>query len=167
MKICLISAKSDNDAIGRDNQMPWHLSPDMRHFKALTTGQVCLMGRKTYESLGKPLPNRENVVITRQPDYPLPEGVQRQTSLEQALKTYATAEKIMVIGGAQLYEQCLPLADLIYLTQVHTTVSDADTFFPTIDPRRWVEVAREDFPEEPKSGLAYSFITLAKSTSFS
>lgn len=160
MKICLVAAKSDNDAIGRANQMPWHLSADLKHFKSLTLGQVCLMGRKTFESIGKPLPQRTNVVITSQEDYSLPPDVRSASSFEDALSFYANESQIMVIGGAQLYQQALPKAQVIYLTEIHAEIADADTFFPRIDHSQWVEVAREDFPKDPSSGLAYSFVTL-------
>lgn len=143
--ISILAALSDNSCIGQNNKLPWHIPEDLKRFKELTTGKVVVMGRKTFESilgyLGKPLPNRTNVVITNQADYPVPAGVEVFTSPAAALTAH-TADEVVIIGGAQIYTQTLPLADTLYLTEVHQTVL-GDTFFPEFDKAKWHETARE------------------------
>ncbi|MSR85205.1 dihydrofolate reductase [Candidatus Uhrbacteria bacterium] len=153
MAISLIAAVAKNGCIGKNNQLPWSLPEDLRHFKELTTGHSVLMGRKTWESIPekfRPLPNRKNIVLTRQEDYQVPSGVDCYTTLDEALRVHQ-AENIFVIGGAEIYQQALPLAHKLYLTEVDQTI-DGDAFFPCINQTDWKETARE-----PHEG--FSFIT--------
>ncbi len=158
MSVSLIAAVSKNNCIGLHNQIPWHLPEDLKHFKNLTTGKIVLMGRKTWESLPekfRPLPNRKNIVVTRQSDYALPDGVERFSEIEEAIKKYGDQE-IMVIGGAEIYKQTIELADTLYITHVHQTVA-GNAFFPVIDATVWQETERKD-----EFGL--SFVTYKRST---
>lgn len=143
--LTLIAAVATNGVIGKNNELPWHLPEDLKHFKSLTTGHTVLMGRKTFESivarLGKPLPDRKNIVITRQTDYQVPEGVFVYQDIETALKNHA-GEKIFVIGGAEMYRQTIDLADTLEITHVNQAV-DGDTTFPFIDPKIWHSIAEE------------------------
>lgn len=141
--INIIVAVAENGVIGDRNALLWHISEDLKHFKALTTGHPVVMGRKTFESLGRPLPNRTNVVITRQAiDLP---GCTVVHSLEEALALFPTDEQVFVIGGAQIYAQALPLADRFYLTRVMHTY-EGDTRFPAWDETAWRLVGSESFP---------------------
>lgn len=145
ISIKLIAAISQNGCIGQNNKLPWHIPEDLKHFKELTAGKIVLMGRTTFESilgyLGKPLPNRTNIVITHQHHYAVPAGVEVFTSIDEALRAHPN-DDIMVIGGAQIYAQTIDLADTLYLTEVHQTVM-GDAFFPTIENTKWKETARE------------------------
>ena len=129
--LTLIVAASENNAIGKNNGLLWHLPDDFKHFKQTTTGHYIIMGRKTFESFPKPLPNRTHVIITRQSDYKVPENCIVVSSLQKALKSCPENEEVFIIGGGEIYKQAMPLADKIELTRVHTTL-DADTFFPEI-----------------------------------
>lgn len=145
MSLALIAAVAKNRCIGKTNQIPWYIPEDLKRFKALTMGKIVMMGRKTWESLPerfRPLPGRTNIVITRQTDYALPEGVERFGTIEDALRQHA-GEEIFVIGGGELYRETIPLAHRLYITQVDQTV-DGDVFFPKIDPEVWQEMERED-----------------------
>ena len=157
MRISLIVAMGENRVIGANNQMPWHLSADLKRFRQITMGKPMLMGRKTHESIGRPLPGRKNIVLTANPDYQAA-GCVVVHSLDEALQE-ADAEELMVIGGAALYRECLPLAERLYLTLIHREFA-GDTFFPEFDPAAWRETAREDIDHDPDSGLSYSFVTL-------
>lgn len=139
--ISIIVAVAQNGIIGGDNSLLWHISEDLQRFKAITTGHPVVMGRKTFESLGRPLPKRRNVVITRQPDYS-PEGVETAHSLEETLGLFGADEEVFVIGGGEIYRQALPLADKLYITIVHRDY-EGDTRFPTIDESVWKPAARE------------------------
>ena len=158
-QLALIAALSSNGVIGRDNTMPWHLPADLKHFKRVTLGKPILMGRKTYESIGRPLPGRENIVISTNPGLEIA-GCHTCTSLDTAL---TLAHKLnpqgrsMVIGGGQLYRLAMPLADRMYLTRVHAEI-EGDTFFPEIEPNEWREVQREDFKADSQSQWDLSFI---------
>lgn len=160
--INIIVAIDWGGAIGRRGDLIYHISGDLRHFKELTTGHTVVMGRKTFESLPKgALPNRRNIVISRNSDYSAP-GIEVASSLEEAFKM-AAGEEIFIIGGAQIYSQALPFADRLYLTNVDVaSPADADTYFPPIDTASW-QIA-EQSPEEtdPKTGLRYSFVTLTR-----
>lgn len=157
MLVSLVVAVSSNNAIGKNNQLLWHLPADLKHFKQITTGHTVFMGRKTYESIGKPLPNRRNIVISKSiKEIP---GCGVVPSLEEALLLPGKNEEVMVIGGAAIYALTLPRADRIYLTRVHQKF-EADTFFPEIDPKKWQETQREDFLADEKNPFAYSYITL-------
>lgn len=157
--ISLVVAMDRNRVIGRDNGLPWRLPNDLRHFKRLTVGKIVLMGRKTWESLGRPLPDRENWILTRDADY-LASGASVFRSLNDALQI-ADDRELMVIGGSELFAQTLPLARRIHLTEVHSEVA-GDTWFPQFDRTAWREVAREDHLADEKHAYAYSFVTLER-----
>jgi len=152
MKIVLIVAMSEDGTIGSKGKIPWHLSEDLRRFKQLTMGHPIIMGRKTYESIGKPLPGRTNIVLTRTARFTAPSGVLAFGSLEPALDhcRHQHEESAFIVGGAEVYRQALPFADKLFITEVHQYVN-GDTTFPEYDHMEWVEVAREDRPE-------YSFV---------
>ena len=160
MKISLILAMGRNRAIGRDNQLPWHLPADLAHFKATTLGKPILMGRKTWESIGKALPGRLNIVLTRQAGY-LAEGATVVSSIDDAISVCGSADELMVIGGAGVYQAVLPSAQKIYLTLVDQDF-EGDTFFPELDEQEWHEEAREDYQADDKNPHDYSFRVLRK-----
>ena len=155
MRIALIVAMSSNGVIGVDNRMPWHLSADLKRFRRITWGKPILMGRRTHESIGKPLPGRQNIVLTTNPDYRA-EGCRVVHSPGEALALASDAPEIMVIGGAALYEMFLPLTQRLYLTLIHQEFP-GDTCFPEIDWAEWQETQRETVTSD-ESGLDYSFI---------
>jgi dihydrofolate reductase len=157
MLISLVVAVAANNAIGKNNQLLWHLPADLKHFKQVTTGHTVFMGRKTFQSIGKPLPNRRNIVISK--SVTAIEGCEVLPSLEEALLLADKHEELMVIGGATIYNLALPKANRIYLTRVHHEF-EADTFFPEIDLNQWQETTREDFLPDEKNPFRYSFITL-------
>lgn len=155
--ITIIVAKSENNIIGNDNQLIWHLPNDLKHFKQLTSGHPIIMGRKTYESLGKPLPNRTNIVITRNKDWN-PEGVLVMNSLHEAIeKSKEIDEEVYIIGGGNIYEQAMDWADAVEVTEVHQEF-EGDTKFPEIDLAIWEETSREDFEKDEKHEYDYSFV---------
>ncbi|GIU45729.1 type 3 dihydrofolate reductase [Shewanella algidipiscicola] len=158
MKIAMIAAMANNRVIGKDNQMPWHLPEDLRHFKAMTLGKPVVMGRKTYESIGRPLPGRHNIVISRQAGLTI-EGVTCVTSFEAALQAAGECDELVVIGGGQLYQALLPRADKLYLTEINLDV-EGDTFFPDWNDGSWERVTTEAHTNE--KGLEYCFINLVK-----
>lgn len=155
--LSLIAAIADNNCIGINNQLPWNIPEDMKHFKEITKGKTVMMGRKTFESilgyLGKPLPGRKSIVISRNNDYKVPEGVEVFSNWEDAVKKHAD-EEVFVIGGASLYAQTINAADTLYITHVDKKV-DGDTFFPVIDASVWKETKREDHAD-------FSFVTYRK-----
>lgn len=159
-----VVAVSENDVIGRRNQLPWRLPADLRHFKALTLGKPVLMGRKTYESIGRALPGRTNLVLSRSAEFS-PIGCTVVATLDAALEAARALSTIMVIGGAQIYEECLPFTSRIHLTLVHETVQDGDTFFDSWRGPEWRESARERHEADDKNAVAYSFITLDRTGS--
>ena len=154
-RISIISALAQNRTIGIDNTLPWRLSEDLKYFKALTLGHHILMGRKTYESIGKPLPGRTTVIITRS-NYAAPEGVKSAHSLQEAIDVCGADEEIFFVGGAELYAQALPLADRLYLTEIQAEV-EGDAWFPDYDRTHWREVSRDRRSDEA-SGLDYHFV---------
>lgn len=155
--LSLIVAVAENDAIGKNNDLLWHISADLKHFKALTTGHCIIMGRKTYESFPKrPLPNRRNIVITNNMDY-CEEGCEVVHSVEEAIALCKDDEQSFVIGGATVYRQFLPLVNKIYLTKVFATF-EADTFFPEIDLSQFEQTAASEVFTDEKSGLRYQFL---------
>ena len=158
--ITLVVAVADNGVIGRDNKMPWHLPADLAHFKLLTWGKPIVMGRRTYESIGRPLPGRTNVVVTRGPAWSRP-GVVVAHSLEAAFAAAKAAPEVMVIGGAQLYAESLPRATRIEYTRVHGT-PEGDTRFAPLDLSRWREVARHEHPADARNAYALSFISYVR-----
>ncbi len=147
MTVSLIAAMAKNRVIGRDNALPWHIPADLRRFRDLTLGQTIVMGRKTYESIGAPLPGRQTVVVTRQQGYAAP-GCAVVHSLEEALAAAASAEEAFICGGGELYAETLPLAERIYLTVVELEV-EGDTLFPEIPAGEFVETSREEVDAEP------------------
>ncbi|QFT56660.1 dihydrofolate reductase [Microbulbifer sp. THAF38] len=159
--IALIAAVARNGAIGRDNELPWRLSGDLQFFKRTTMGKPVVMGRKTFESIGRPLPGRANIVITRNPDWRA-EGVEVVSTLEAGLELAdkhaqeAGASELMVIGGAQIYRLSMPLAARLYVTEVDAEVA-GDAFFPEVDDS-WVEVARECYPASEKNEYNYALV---------
>lgn len=167
MRCALIVAVAENGVIGIDNKMPWHIPADLKYFKKITMGKPMLMGRKTFESFGRPLPGRPHIVISRNEGFQY-EGVDVQHSTEEGFEfAKATAESMgleefMLIGGANIYKQLLPKVDRIYLTEIHASY-EGDAFFPDFDRAQWQEVSREDnAPEQGTPG--YSFLVLEKST---
>lgn len=157
MSVSLIVAVSTNNAIGKNNQLLWSLPNDMKFFKNTTWALPVLMGRKTFEALGKPLPGRFNIVISRQNDWK-PEGITVVNSLEEAIETaYAAHYKdVMIIGGGQVYKEAMPIADKIYLTRVDA-VLEGDTSFPGIDTKDWKMVSEQSFPADDKHAYPYHF----------
>ena len=162
-ELTLIAAAGENNGIGKDNDLIWHLSDDLKRFKQLTNGHHIIMGRKTFESFEKPLPNRTHVVITRQQDYKVPDGVIVVHNMEDALDVARRDTQPFIIGGGEIYKQALPLADKIELTRVHHTFESADTFFPEVDSYLWKETLRREHPKDDKHEYAFSFITYVKS----
>ncbi|WP_127560386.1 dihydrofolate reductase [Saccharospirillum alexandrii] len=162
MHIALIWAMARNGVIGRDNKLPWYLPEDLKYFKRVTTGKPVIMGRKTYDSIGRPLPNRTNIVVTRDSSLNL-EGVKVVTSLEDALdiaraeSVISDVDEVIVMGGAEIYAQALPHADRLYVTLVHAEV-EGDAVFPPIDLDAYQELAREDFNAEGPNPYDYSFV---------
>ena len=162
MKFALIVAMSENRTIGINNKLPWYLPNDLKYFKQVTMGKPIIMGRKTFDSIGKPLPGRTNIVITRDPDYQA-DGVQVVNGIEQALSVAEDIslinghEEVMVIGGAEIYGITLPKADRLYITHVDATV-EGDAFFPEVDWSHWQEQASEAFAAEGPNPYDYRFV---------
>ena len=162
MEKCIIVAISDNNAIGRDNQLLWHISEDLKFFKRTTLGCPVIMGRKTFESIGRALPKRVNIVISR--GFSTAEEVAVTSSLEDAFKVAeeTNLERCFVIGGGQIYSQALPLVDSLIVTHVHTVIEDADTFFPEIDPVIWQVAERSELFHDEESGYSFEFVKYVK-----
>jgi dihydrofolate reductase len=158
LELTIIVAAAENDAIGKGNKLIWHLSDDLKRFKDLTNGHHIIMGRKTFESFPKPLPNRTHVVITRQPDYKAPEGVIIVNNLEDAIDASKSDAQPFVIGGGEIYKQALAFADKIELTRVHEDF-EADTFFPKIDSTIWKEISNTFHKKDEKHDYEFSFLT--------
>ena len=156
LPITLIAALDRNRAIGRGNALPWHLPDDFRHFKALTLGKTVLMGSHTARSLGRALPGRCNLVLTRSGAVPF-EGMQAVASLEQAAAV-AGADELMVIGGAQVYALTLPLAQTLHLTHVDTAIADADAWFPAYDPAQWIAQTSERHGIDARHALGFEIV---------
>ena len=155
MRLSLIAAVARNGVIGRDNDLPWRLSADLRHFRQLTTGHPIVMGRKTWESIGRPLPGRRNIVLSRDPDF-VADGAEVFPALDEALGAVAEEEEVFIIGGAALYAGALPRADRLHLTRVDAEV-EGDVHFPEFDGDRWVCVSRESHPADERNEYAYAF----------
>ena len=156
MKISLIAAMDQNRLIGNNNQLPWHLSEDLRHFKALTIGKPIIMGRNTFESIGKALPGRQNIVLTSNKDWTA-EGVDAADSLEAGIALAGDADEIMIIGGVKLYQFALPVADCMYLTLIEQSF-EGDAHFPAWDESEWQETSRETQDID----FVFHFVTLIK-----
>ena len=155
--LSLVTAMDNNRLIGKDNSLPWHLPADLAFFKQTTMGKPIIMGRKTYASIGRALPGRQNIIVTRDTNFNAP-NCEIAGDIEQAITTAAEAEEVMLIGGASLYEQTIKRADIIYLTQIHHTFT-GDTWFPEIDPAYWKEASRDYFDADDKNLFSYSLIT--------
>ncbi|MFQ6370790.1 type 3 dihydrofolate reductase [Shewanella sp. YIC-542] len=160
MQIALIAAMANNRVIGKDNNMPWHLPEDLRHFKQVTMGKPVVMGRRTFQSIGRPLPGRQNIVITREAQLQFA-GVTMASSLSDAVAKADTCDELMIIGGGQLYQEALPLADKLYLTHIELDVA-GDTWFPQWDDGSWLKIAEDS--NRSADGLAYHFVTYQKRT---
>ncbi|MFM1897561.1 MAG: hypothetical protein RLZZ385_2635 [Pseudomonadota bacterium] len=160
MKLSLICALSENGVIGRNNALPWHLSEDLKYFKRTTMGKCIIMGRKTYESIGRPLPGRTNIIVTRKRDYEV-ENARVVDSLAEAIELAENiafidgSEEAFVIGGAELYKLALPVVDRMHLTLVHADV-EGDAWFPEFDADDWEEVSRDDYPASETNPYPYS-----------
>ncbi|QSP96187.1 dihydrofolate reductase [Marinobacter salinisoli] len=163
MRKALIVAMSQNRVIGRNNKLPWYLPGDLRYFKQATMGKPIIMGRKTWDSIGRPLPGRMNLIITRNDDWQAPAGTVRVASLEAALlKAGAQAQldgvdEVMIIGGGQIYAEALPQVDRMYITLVHADV-EGDAYFPEVNWDSWEEIGREDFSASDNNPYDYSFV---------
>lgn len=155
--ITIIAAIADNNALGKDNQLIWHLPADLKRFKKVTLNHHIIMGRKTFESLGKPLPNRTTIIITRNRAYKI-ENCIVVNSLEAALEAAQTDENPYILGGAEIYKQAIKIADKLDLTFVHHSF-EADAFFPVIDTDIWKEESRQNFNMDEKNNYNYSFVT--------
>ena len=172
MKKCIIVAIADNNAIGKDNALLWHISEDLKFFRSTTVGCPVIMGRKTYESIGRPLPKRLNIIVSRK-GYDAPEGVVVVDSLEEAFaaasatsilpsvlssEVETSPQKCFVIGGGQIYAQAMQIADEMVITHVHTVIEDADTYFPVIDPSVWQVAERSELKTDTESGYTFEFV---------
>lgn len=160
INLSIIAALANNRVIGRANRLPWHLPADLARFKRLTMGKPILMGRKTWDSLPGLLPHRTHIVVTRNPAFAA-DGALVAPSLDEALQFAGDVDEIMIIGGADLYEQTLPIANRLYLTLVDTEV-DGDAFFPSLDDTAWREVAREQHDADQRHAFAFAFVTLER-----
>lgn len=159
MLLTAVVAVADNGVIGREGGLPWHLPADLKHFKAMTMGRPVLMGRRTFESIGKALPGRRNLVVTRRP-LAVP-GVEAVGSIDEALALVADAPEVAIIGGAQIWRDTLPRIGRIHLTRVHADV-DGDTFFPDLDPLHWRETERREQPADERNAYPLTFVTLER-----
>ena len=160
MIISMIVAAAENNAIGKNNEMLWRLPNDFKYFKDKTSGHTIIMGRKTYDSMGKALSNRKNIIITRDQDLKIPDATVTH-SIEEALASGTPEEEIFIIGGAEIYKQGMPFANRIYLTRVHEHY-DADAFFPELDQETWIEVSSERHEPDEKNNVAYTFTVLER-----
>ena len=160
--LSIIVAKAKNNAIGKDNQLLWHLSDDLKRFKTLTTGHTIIMGRKTFESLGRVLPNRKHIVFTQNPDFKVnDENVEVVHSMLQIQEYIENDEEAFVIGGAVIYNLLMPYVKKMYVTEINKDF-DGDVFFPRIDETKWTEVSREKGPEDEKNDFTYEYVTYEK-----
>lgn len=165
MKVAMMVAMAENGVIGNNNQLPWHLPEDLKYFKKTTMGKPVVMGRKTFDSIGKALPGRLNIVVSRNPDLQLPEGVLLATSVENAISLAQAekpdAEEVVVMGGEQVYRQAFPLADTLYLTKVHGNV-EGDAYFTGFDQSLWRQTAEQKFQADINNPYDYSFCVFEK-----
>jgi len=155
MRLSIVVALDDNRLIGKDNRLPWYLPADLAFFKKITTGNSILMGRKTYDSIGRPLPNRRNIVITRNSEISI-KGCEIVNSIEKALSITKDEEEVMVIGGANLFEQLLPVVSRLYITHIEGEF-EGGTYFPDYDESEWLVVSRESHQPDEKNKYAYQF----------
>ena len=160
--LSIIVAKAKNNAIGKDNQLLWHLSDDLKRFKTLTTGHTIIMGRKTFESLGRVFPNRKHIVFTQNPDFKVnDENVEVVHSMLEIQEYIENEEEAFVIGGAVIYNLLMPYVKKMYVTEINKDF-DGDAFFPRIDEEKWKEVSREKGPEDEENNFIYEYVTYEK-----
>lgn len=155
MEVCIVVAVAENGVIGKDNDLIWHLPADLKFFKNTTTGHHIIMGRKTYESIGKPLPNRTTIIITRKTDYTA-EGCIVVNSLQDALAAVKNDDQPCIVGGAEIYRQAMDVTDVIYLTRIHHSF-EGDTYFPEIPEDKWVVESEEPHQPDEKNKYPYTF----------
>ena len=160
MKLSLIVAMDNNGVIGANGDLPWQLSADLQNFKKITMGKPIVMGRKTHESIGRPLPGRENIILTRDSNYQA-EGCTVFQSLNEIFKHCKDVEEVMITGGAEIYKHTLEQVSHLYLTEVHTEI-EGDTFFPEFDKGDWLEIERKDHSADEKNEYDYSFVVLER-----
>ncbi|MES2416495.1 MAG: dihydrofolate reductase [Patescibacteria group bacterium] len=161
MKISIIAAIGKNNELGKENKLLWHLPADLKHFKEITSGNPVIMGRKTFESIGKALPNRRNIIVTRDKNYKI-EGIEIAHSLEEALTICKDGNEVFIIGGAEIYKQAMVFADKLYITEVEAEDKKADAFFPEIIPIVFGEEKREFHKDDTKNQHSYSFVEYKK-----
>ncbi len=160
MQLSIIVAMDRNRVIGNNDTLPWHISADLKNFKKITMGKPIVMGRKTHESIGRPLPGRENIIITRDETYQA-EGCTVLNSIDEIFEHCKDVEEVMITGGSEIYKHTLDQATRLYLTEVHTEV-EGDTLFPEFNRNAWCEVSREAFKADEKNEFDYSFILLER-----
>ena len=160
MQLSIIVAMDRNHVIGANGDLPWHISADLQNFKKITMGKPIIMGRKTHESIGRPLPGRENIILTRDNNYQA-EGCTVLQSLEDIFEHCKNVDEIMITGGAEIYQHTLEQASHLYLTEVHTEI-EGDTHFPEFDRNQWQEISREDYKADEKNDYDYSFVVLKR-----
>tara|TARA_B100000586_G_scaffold131702_1_gene95250 strand:+ start:63 stop:548 length:486 start_codon:yes stop_codon:yes gene_type:complete len=160
MKLSIITAMDKNRVIGKDGNLPWHISSDLKNFKKITMGKPILMGRKTHESIGRALPGRENIILTNKRNYSV-EGCIVKNSLDEVLSNCKKVSELIVMGGATLYEQTLDKAEKLYITEVRARI-EGDIFFPEYDPNQWVEISRNNFKADENNEYDYSFTVLER-----
>jgi dihydrofolate reductase len=165
MIISMIVAMSENNVIGNQNKLPWHLPADLRYFKKITLGKPIIMGRKTFATIGRPLPGRQNIIVSRDENFKV-ESCEVVHTIAAALQSAEPASEVFIIGGGELYKQTLSSVDNLYVTLVHDTI-DGDTFFPFIDPLIWHEVSRIKQMRDEKNNFDYSFILYKKNSIYS
>ena len=162
MSLSIIVAVAENGVIGHANGLPWHLPDDLKRFKSLTLGKPIVMGRKTYDSIGRPLPGRTNIVVSRQPGLQI-DGCVVVGSVDAAISAAGTADEIMLIGGAELFRVALPAVDTIYFTRIHAAVP-GDTTFPELDSRQWRETIVASHPADERHAYAFTFVNLHRAS---
>lgn len=160
MQLSIIVAMDRNRVIGKGDTLPWYISSDLKNFKKITMGKPIIMGRKTHESIGRPLPGRENIILTRDKNY-FSEGCTVLYSMDEIFEHYKNVEEVMITGGSEIYKMSLDKASRLYLTEVHTEIA-GDTFFPEFDHDEWREVSREDHSSDEKNEFNYSFVLLER-----
>lgn len=160
MRVSIIVAVAKNNVIGVDGDLPWHISEDLRRFKEITMGKPMIMGRKTFESIGRPLPGRRSIILTRDNTF-FADGCEIASSPGVALTLAGDVDEVMIIGGGKVYEQMLAATGRIYLTRVHADI-DGDTFFPELNTNQWKSVAEEEFPETEGREVGFTFLTLER-----
>lgn len=162
MRLTAVVAATENDVIGRDNGMPWHLPADLQHFKSVTLGHPVLMGRKTFEAIGRPLPGRRNLVLSRNASFSA-DGVETVASLDEAIAAAGDVPELMIIGGAALYALALPRTTRVHLTRLHMTVTDGDAFFPVLHEGEWQQVSRSPRrPADERNACDMTFLVLER-----